>query len=106
MKISGYSGQTYPQPNVNNTDQKAKQLQQTVTRPSEVKVPVELPSASQGANSSVSARIPAEGYAAKLSDAEKKALDAIFARYRENPALAERLESNGTELGRLVDVKV
>ena len=106
MKISGYSGQSYPQSNVNNAEQKAKQLQQTAARPSEVKVPVELPSASQGVHSATAARIPAEGYAAKLSDAEKKALDAIFARYRENPALAERLESNGTELGRLVDVKV
>lgn len=107
MKISGYINQNYQQTTATSQQRAAENKNSTSkTGESAAQSPVDLGLIAQGTQSSAAIRIPTEGYASKLSGAEKKALDAIFTRYRENPILAERLESSGGELGRILDVKV
>lgn len=103
MKINGYSSHVAPQPTTTPNQKTAPVRRETESAATK---PVDLSLLAQGSASTVAVRLPAEGYAARLTDAEKKALDAIFARYRENPALAQRLEPAAGEVGRLVDVKV
>lgn len=43
---------------------------------------------------------------AGLSPAERQALELVFAKYKDNPRFAPTGESQNTDLGRFVDVKV